>query len=296
MKVYSPFPEPHMIPPQPGHPHTHTAILLHGRASSGPEFAEDLFSSYLSHGTNLVTAFPTWRWVFPTSRVRWSSMFQEEMCAWFEAGPLSAGNNELEAEVGFEKKERRVKMEGLRRSVGFIVRLVEREVKLLEDKEGQVFLGGISQGMATGLCALFCLPAPLGGRLGGFLGMCGWLPFAGEIAASGRGLEDGQDRDRVVLEFFSERIFGGSGLNEVDTAVLSTPLLLMHGTDDVWVPVELGRQARRVVEETMGMSVEWLEFIAAENDGHWIKEPDGFDEIAQFFARRTNYRCKRPEA
>jgi hypothetical protein len=58
----------------------------------------------------------------------------------------------------------------------------------------------------------------------------------------------------------------------------------MHGTDDVWVPVELGRQVKRLVEETMGMSVEWLEFSVAENDWHWIKEPEGFNKIAQFFA------------
>ena len=184
----SSFPEPHIKHPQPGHPHIHTAILLHGRASSGPEFADDMFSSYLSHGINLVTAFPTWRWVFPTSRVCWSNMFQEEMFTWFEEAPLSAENNEPEAEVGSEKKEQRTKTKRLRNSVGFIVRLLEKEVGLLEDK-GRVFLGGISQGMATGLCALFCLPASFGGRLGGFLGMCGWLPFAGEIAALGRGLE-----------------------------------------------------------------------------------------------------------
>ncbi|KAL4759893.1 uncharacterized protein BDW70DRAFT_138832 [Aspergillus foveolatus] len=212
-------------------------------------------------------------------------MFQEKMCTWFEAGPLNAENNEPEADFGSEKKERIMKTEGLRKSVEFIVRLLEKEVGLLEGKKGLVLLGGISQGMATGLCALFCLPASLGGRLGGFLGMCGWLPFSGEIAALGRELEDGQDGDKLVLEFLSKRIFGGSGLNGVDTAVLSTPVLLMHGTDDVRVPVKLGRQTKRVVEETMGMSVEWLEFSAAENDGHWIKESVGFDKIAQFFAK-----------
>lgn len=99
-----------------------------------------------------------------------------------------------------------------------------------------------------------------------------------------------------MLEFLSKRIFGGSGLYGVDTAVLSTPVLLMHGTDDGWVPVELGRQAKRVVEETMGMSVEWLEFSAAENDGHWTKEPEGFDKIAQFFGEGTSCICKRLEA
>ncbi|KAL4747677.1 hypothetical protein BDW72DRAFT_209452 [Aspergillus terricola var. indicus] len=234
----SPSPVPHkiLLPKtwSPTHPHCNPPPFSR---KLRPEFAEDLFSSYLSREPYL------------------------EMCAWFGAGPLNAGNNEPEAEVGSEKKERREKTEEPRNSVGFIVRLVAREVGLLEDKMGQVFLGGISQGMATGLCALFFLSASSEGRLGGFLGI-------------------------VALEFFSERIFGGSGLNEVDTAVLSTALLLMHGADDVWVPMELGRQARRVAEETMGTSVEWLEFSAAENDGHWIKEAEEFDRIAQFIAKR----------
>ncbi|KAL4967264.1 uncharacterized protein BDV14DRAFT_169699 [Aspergillus stella-maris] len=70
--------------------------------------------------------------------------------------------------------------------------------------------------------------------------------------------------------------------SEIDTAVLSTPVLLMHGSDDAWVDIELGRQAKRVLEVTMGMSVQWLEFTEAENDGHWIKEPEGFARISQF--------------
>jgi hypothetical protein len=52
-------------------------------------------------------------------------MFQE-MYTWFEAGPMSAENNEPEAEVGSEKKERRMKTEGLRKSVEFIVSSGER--------------------------------------------------------------------------------------------------------------------------------------------------------------------------
>jgi hypothetical protein len=28
--------------------------------------------------------------------------------------------------------------------------------------------------------------------------------------------------------------------------------------------------------------VEWNEFTGAEGDGHWVKEPEGFDQILQF--------------
>jgi len=32
--------------------------------------------------------------------------------------------------------------------------------------------------------------------------------------------------------------------------------------------------------------VEWHEYTGAENEGHWIKEPEGFDEIVKFLRSR----------
>ncbi|KAL4955268.1 hypothetical protein BDW69DRAFT_182742 [Aspergillus filifer] len=138
--------------------------------------------------------------------------------------------------------------------------------------------------MAPGLWALFSLAGDgflgVNGRIGGFLGTCGRLPFAKDV----EGLV-GDAKGKGSLGGFLEKLSDGSkGMTngEVDTAVLSTPVLLMHGSDDAWVDVELGRQARRVLEETMGMSVQWLEFTGAENDRHWIKEPEGFDKVLRF--------------
>ncbi|KAK1141722.1 hypothetical protein N8T08_008820 [Aspergillus melleus] len=34
--------------------------------------------------------------------------------------------------------------------------------------------------------------------------------------------------------------------------------------------------------------VEWKEFTGAEGDGHWIKEPEGFDQILQFVGKQCN--------
>jgi lysophospholipase-2 len=31
--------------------------------------------------------------------------------------------------------------------------------------------------------------------------------------------------------------------------------------------------------------VEWHEFTGAEGEGHWIKEPEGFDQILQFLQK-----------
>jgi predicted esterase len=67
------FSKPHVHLPQGLH--NHTVILLHGRGINGSEFAEELFCSMASRGQNLPSYLPNWRWVFPTSRDRWSDRF-----------------------------------------------------------------------------------------------------------------------------------------------------------------------------------------------------------------------------
>ncbi|KAL4914261.1 Alpha/Beta hydrolase protein [Aspergillus aurantiobrunneus] len=275
------FPEPHIVNPQHPQQHIHTAIVLHGytvagATASSSQMISSLFSSNTSRGTNLAASLPTWRWVFSTSRERSSTTFQEDMCARFDVRSLSDPAERQELQV-----------EGLRESVSYVTGIVERELEILGNRKGRVFLGGISQGMATGLRTLFCLPGSTGSRLGGFLGMCGWLPFAREVEDAGRG--DGKDEERQrkdtdTFGFCFKKLFGSDGLDTADAgaAILSAPVFLAHGTDDVWVSVGLGRQAKSVLKETMAMPVEWVEITGAENDGHWVKEPEGFDRILQF--------------
>lgn len=82
------FPDLHII--EPTSIHTHTAILLHGRGSDGPEFAEELLEeSKLPGQPTLAQTFPAWRFVFPSSRQLWSTLFEEDMPAWFEAHSLT---------------------------------------------------------------------------------------------------------------------------------------------------------------------------------------------------------------
>jgi lysophospholipase-2 len=71
-------------------------------------------------------------------------------------------------------------------------------------------------------------------------------------------------------------------------------VLLGHGTDDALVSVDLGRQASRILQDVMLAPVEWSEFSGAEGDGHWIKEPEGFDLILRFLERESKesvYAC-----
>ncbi|KAL2836680.1 hypothetical protein BJY01DRAFT_221734 [Aspergillus pseudoustus] len=168
------FPPLHLEPPQTTH--THTAILLHGRGSNGPEFAEELFSSKTSRANNLPECLPTWRWVFPTARYRWAAAFEEEICAWFDAYSLTDIQERQELQI-----------EGLRESVARILGILEAEIALLDGDASRVYLGGYQP----------------------------------------------------------------------------------------------GQQARQVLEEVVD-HLEWLEYSQAENEGHWIKEPEGFDRILVF--------------
>lgn len=271
------FPEPHIHSPQD--PHTHTAILLHGRGSDGPEFAEEIFSSLTSKNQNLASCLPSWRWVFPTSRDRWSTTFQEEECSWFDAYSLTDIHARQELQI-----------DGLRESVAYMLDILDSEINLLDGRSNRVYLGGISQGMATALWTLFCATRRIHGQLGGFVGVCGWMPFALQVeefkepSSSG-----GSSQGRQVLDFFHDTISSHepSITNEVDStssSILKTPVFLSHGTDDPWVSVDLGRQASRVVRQVMG-HVEWSEFTGAESNGHWIKEPEGFDHLLEFLER-----------
>ena len=148
-----------------------------------------------------------------------------------------------------------------------------------------MFLGGISQGIATVLWSLFLASGrePISGRrLGGVLGFCGWLPLGRNVEEILRGngaSSKTPEKQRLVCDYALKTITGAAVLPDdggADTTILSTPMFLSHGTDDEWVSVELGRQACRILQQA-AINVEWNEFTGAEGDGHWIKEPEGLD-------------------
>lgn len=68
--------------------------------------------------------------------------------------------------------------------------------------------------------------------------------------------------------------------------VPATPVFLSHGTDDGWVDFGLGRQAHGLLTQ-MGIQAEWREYRGAEGDGHWIKEPEGFEDIVRFLKKQA---------
>ncbi|KAK3898935.1 Alpha/Beta hydrolase protein [Staphylotrichum tortipilum] len=222
------FGEVHTI--EPSSAHTHTAIMLHGRGSDGPEFAQELAETVAPGQTPLVERFPGWRWVFPSSQELWSTAFEETLPAWFEAHSLTDPTTREELQMG-----------GIRQSVAYLQGIIAQEVARLGGDHGKVVMLGISQGGAIGMLTLLCQEG-LGRPLGAFVGASTWLPFAANIGRHLGKVEGGQDSSKPSDVFVRDMMPAWNR-----SAVTSTPILLGHGVDDPVVDVELGRQARETL-------------------------------------------------
>jgi lysophospholipase-2 len=266
----------HIINPKSDH--THTAIMLHGRGSTGQEFAQDFLESTLSDETSLPEKLSGYRWVFPSSQELWSTAFQETMPAWFEAHSLTDITMHQHLQIS-----------GLRDSVGHVVGIIDQEVERLDGDPQRLVLGGISQGGAIGLWTILCL-RNAATRPGAVVVTNTWLPFADNIGRviSGEQMLDSSHQD-VEFDSFVEQMMIVKSTSGVTTDVdqdLSrlSPVFIGHGVDDAYVDVALGRQAACVLSQA-GMLVEWREYAGAEEEGHWFKVPEEMDDILQFLIR-----------
>lgn len=245
--------------------HTHTAIILHGRGDTGSDFSDELLSSALASGETLQAALPGWRWVFPSAPELWSTAFQEDMPAWFEAHSLTDPSARQDLQTP-----------GLLASVRHVSQVVDEEVSRLEGDATKVVLGGISQG---GAVAMWALLSGRGGCLGGFFAASTWFPFATVVeetlthGAREQSVQEGRPANAVL------RLLAGAQESRVSTR--PTPVLLGHGTDDAYVDVELGREAARILSRA-GHDVTWKEYTGAEQEGHWFKVPEGIDDVCSF--------------
>ncbi|KAJ3499535.1 hypothetical protein NLG97_g242 [Lecanicillium saksenae] len=263
----------HIIEPQSAH--THTAVVLHGRGSNGPEFAEELFATHLSDNSSLAAKFPGWRWVFPSSKELWSTTFQEYMPAWFEAQSLTETTLRQDLQIP-----------GIIESSEYIQDLLEEEIRLLHGKTSNLLFGGISQGGAIAMWMLLCRGTE--SRIGAFFAASTWLPFAKNIqqVLNARAKEEAgtADQHAAPMEYDS---FIRQAMQGTETKQRSNPershvkVFLGHGLDDAYVDVELGRQARHVLSAA-GFDVEWKEYSGAEEEGHWLQEPNEMDDVHRF--------------
>lgn len=209
-----------------------------------------------------------------------------------------------------------IQKEGLREGISAVLEIVHEESRYVP--LSRIFLGGISQGSVTAILALLCGEM----KLGGFVGLCAWMPFQKSIMEIIRTQNaiDNEAQDTIIspdtcgilsIPLYKGRItsktphitdkvralLGGvqqhisqnsTGADRSDD-VLATPIFLSHSTNDEIVPVENGRLLRDCLEE-LGMKVTWKEYS---DGGHWIYEPEdedirnGIDDIEDFVCRSS---------
>ena len=145
--------------------HTNTIIFLHGRDSTAEEFASELFESQSSDGRFFGEMLPHFKWVFPSSKLRNSKRFGNEMSQWFDMWSVEAPEEQLDLQTP-----------GLSESAESILEIINKEA--LEVPMDQIILAGISQGCATAIYTLLCGNI----QLGGFVGFCGWIPYGVEFS------------------------------------------------------------------------------------------------------------------
>jgi predicted esterase len=290
-------PEPLVI--LPSSIHTHTMILLHGRGSNAERFAFDqsipsklgILECKGSSGKTLPQLFPGMKFVFLTAPIRRSTARNRTTInIWFDNSSFIDP---------FEREETQV--EGLAENFQHIAQIIQAEARTVPLRK--VFLGGISQGCAMALHVLLGLTAERHCpdiRLGGFIGMSGWLPFQSavnnlllsrSVKKDKDGVEDpfaletedGADLDKdnpsiMVTQFIREDIIGTLDYDKELLVHRCTPIFLGHGDQDDVVELGYGKDAMTTLSH-MGLNVSWKTY---KRHGHWYKVPDTIDDIVRF--------------
>lgn len=248
-----------IVDPQPGQPHTHTVIFLHGRGDRAANFARSIrFITWSnSKRQTAMDVLPTFRWVFPDAGQKPCARpgMPPSMSQWFDVWDhlKLQDHEELQAP-------------GLRESVDRIRKLIAEEASKLGGRYDKIVLMGLSQGGTTITHTLLNLglPETYSGpkRLGAFVGVACRMPFPG------RSLND----TRKILDLEG---------TPSDELLLNTPVLLEHCMDDPTVMFEGGKQLRQQLEG-YGASVAWREYPEG---GHWFKSPEGLDDLTEFFSK-----------
>ena len=276
---------------EPTSAHTHSVILLHGLSSNGEKFGtEFLETGATSTGKTLPQLLPGARWIFPTAKRRRSTAFGRSMLTqWYDVARLPDPEYRRETQLG-----------GLAESTLAVRELLSQELSKVPPENN--IIGGLSQGCAMALIVLLGLEH----RLGGFVGMSGYLPFRSEIedaVSEKEGVDEDDpfaasedDDDERNAEPQSPEVKALSfvrdlvGLEPVShltreaTASL-TPVFLGHGDSDEKRPVYQGEAAARALKAA-GYGVQWKAYADL---GHWYKIPDEIDDIIEFIRSKVGW-------
>ncbi|KAI0878242.1 phospholipase/carboxylesterase family protein [Hypoxylon argillaceum] len=238
--------------------HSHTVIFLHGRGSSARALSEKLWEMLDSRNGSLHIRFPYVKWVFPQAEEvhieRTDHMAKEWFDIWDARNP---------------DQRRELQAPGLKTAIPKLVALIQREAVSVGLEN--IILAGTSQGCATAVQVLLNYPKPEGSeggtRLGGFIGMSGWMSFAGKSVQ--------ESRELLGLE-----VQGGPAAS--DEIYRNTPVLITHSADDSIVPLKEGERLRDSLLKYGTKIVYWVEYP---NGGHWISGQKGVDDLVTFLVK-----------
>jgi phospholipase/carboxylesterase len=187
----------------PAGPAATSIIILHGLGADGTDF--------LSFADELRVPGGPVRWIFPRAPVIPVTINNGyAMRAWYDILGFDGAAGEDDA--------------GLRRSMAEVHALLDREQER-GVPAGRIVLGGFSQGCAMTLLSALRYPK----RLGGLIGMSGYLPLASTLAA------------------------------ERHQANADVPLFLAHGRSDPVVGFDRATASRDALL-ALGYQVEWHEY------------------------------------
>ncbi|KAM0323032.1 hypothetical protein ACHAQA_009131 [Verticillium albo-atrum] len=286
----SPSQQPPRPPPfvvEPTSAHTHSVIFLHGLGSNGEKFGRELLDTgRTSSGLTLPQLLPGARFIFPTSRRRRSTAFGRSMLTqWFDIACLHDPAHRKE-----------LQLQGLAESAREVLELLEQEQELGQIARENIILGGLSQGCATSLSSLLCLNY----RIGGFIGMSGYLPFQKDIREAVDGASNDDDNPfsdeedvpapsgpTVKAAVFERDLLDLPPADHpsLDNTAYSTPIFLGHGSADPKVPVSLGEDMAGTMKAA-GYNVRWKSY---QDLGHWYKIPDEIDDIVKFLRSEVGW-------
>ncbi|KAI1455797.1 acyl-protein thioesterase [Annulohypoxylon moriforme] len=268
--------------------HSHTIIFLHGLSSNGEKFGKELLETGVTSSNRTpAQLFPGTRFVFPTAKRRRSSAFNRAILTqWFDIARLPD-----------PEYRKQIQLKGLAESAAELETLIRKETSKVPPQN--VILGGLSQGCGMSLSILLALDYPLGG----FIGMCGYLPFRTDIneAIADDDMETDEDNpfatgaegqtspyDPAVKALIFERdLLCLPAVSDPtrDNTSQQTPVFLGHGDADEKKPYQLGEGAAQTMRAA-GYEVVWKLYRGL---GHWYKIPDEIDDTVDFIQKKAGW-------
>ena len=248
--------------------HQHTIILLHDLNQTAEPFMRDFINT-----TKIPHDLPTVRFIFPTAKADTFGLFGQHkgLNQWFQVRDTYNPNTDADGQIP-----------GLKETSCYLKVLIRQEARRLEDlgrpskNRGYdlIIIGGLGQGAAAALFTLLSMEH----TLGGFIGMGGWLPFEGEIAAlirdvgtvpaeKGRKQSDEVGAEKASVKFQIQKLVRcvldvENVCDPQSMLQLETPIFLGHGDQDPTTWIGNGQRMRNVLDswDGLGMTVVWKEY------------------------------------